>query len=357
VLFFTPGPSQLYPTVKEHINTALDLDITSISHRSDHYKEIHKATVDGLDELLNLNNQYTVFFGGSATEMMERVLQIRLAKHSVHLVNGAFSKRFYQFARAENLDTTVLSKKDGNGFDMPMDEFPEHADVLCLTHNETSTGVVTPLSFIESVKLKSPKLKIILDVVSSIPVIPFNEAAVDCAFFSVQKGFGLPSGLGVLLMKNTFLREVLSVGDLGYGERYHSISSWYKYGCKYQTPETPNVFGIYLLGKIIQDMLAVGIDKIRTDTIHKFNLIKKMVQAHPDLSMFVSLEKFQSPSVSAINVRGGSQRIVSKLMTKGMQIGFGYGRYKMDQIRIANFAAHSIKDIKTLCDAINNEQF
>ena len=357
MLFFTPGPSQLYPTVKKHINTALDLDITSISHRSDQYKEIHKAVVDGLDELLNLNDQYTVFFGGSATEMMERVLQIRLVKHSVHLVNGAFSKRFYQIARAENLDTTIFFRKDGKGFDMPMEEIPGHADVLCLTHNETSTGVITPLTFIESVKLKSPKLKIILDVVSSIPVIPFNAAAVDCAFFSVQKGFGLPSGLGVLLMKNTFLQDVLTADDLGDDERYHSISSWYKYGSKYQTPETPNVIGIYLLGKIIHDMIAVGIDKIRAETMHKFNLIKKMVQAHPDLSMFVGLEKFQSPSVSTISVKGGSQRIVSKLMTEGMQVGFGYGKYKMDQIRIANFAAHSIKDIETLCDAINNEHF
>lgn len=357
MLFFTPGPSQLYPTVKKHINTALDLDITSISHRSNQYIEIHKTAVDGLNELLCLDGQFSVFFGGSATEMMERILQIRLVRHSVHLVNGAFSKRFYQIARAENLTTSIFSRNDGDGFHTPLEDFPEQADILCMTHNETSTGVITPSSLVNSVKSKYPQLKIVLDMVSSVPAIPFDVNHVDCAFFSVQKGFGLPSGLGVLLIKNTYLQDVLTSSDQDRGERYHSISSWNNYGSKYQTPETPNVLGIYLLGKIIQDMIAVGIDKIRTNTMYKFEMIKKMVMTHSDLSMFVQHEKFQSPTVSTINVKGDSHKVVSKLMIKGMQVGFGYGQYKSDQIRIANFPAHSIKDMEKLCDVLGNERF
>ncbi|MDZ7645884.1 MAG: hypothetical protein U5K54_01185 [Cytophagales bacterium] len=40
-------------------------------------------------------------------------------------------------------------------------------------------------------------------------------------------------------------------------------------GIKNQTPETPNALAIYLLGKVVQDLLRRGIQTIRKETEYK----------------------------------------------------------------------------------------
>ena len=47
-IFFTPGPSQLYFTVEEHIKNALKKDILSISHRSKAFKILYQECVENI---------------------------------------------------------------------------------------------------------------------------------------------------------------------------------------------------------------------------------------------------------------------------------------------------------------------
>ena len=72
---FTPGPSQLYFTVEDHVRTAFREGIPSISHRSKQYEAIYKKAVDGLRALLGLPSNYHVLFTGSANEIWERIVQ------------------------------------------------------------------------------------------------------------------------------------------------------------------------------------------------------------------------------------------------------------------------------------------
>jgi phosphoserine aminotransferase len=53
-IYFTPGPSELYPTVRQHMITALDEKVGAISHRSKQFQEIYKTASDNLKTLLNL---------------------------------------------------------------------------------------------------------------------------------------------------------------------------------------------------------------------------------------------------------------------------------------------------------------
>src|SRR5688572_10779529 len=84
---FTPGPSQLYFTIEDHMRTALREGIPSISHRSKQFESIYRETVDGLRELLQLPADYHIYFTGSATEIWERILQNLVIDSSFHFVN------------------------------------------------------------------------------------------------------------------------------------------------------------------------------------------------------------------------------------------------------------------------------
>ena len=74
-VFFTVGPSQLYQTVPQHIQTALDDYIPSISHRGQQFKEIYKNTAESLRQLMDIPSTHHVFFLGSSVEAMERCIE------------------------------------------------------------------------------------------------------------------------------------------------------------------------------------------------------------------------------------------------------------------------------------------
>src|SRR5687768_7439642 len=114
---FTPGPSQLYFTVADHAKQAFKDGIPSISHRSKLFEQISSEATVGLRELLNIPSDFSIFFTASATEAWERIIQNLVEERSFHLVNGSFSKRFYEISAQLNKKALRLEAKEGNGFD------------------------------------------------------------------------------------------------------------------------------------------------------------------------------------------------------------------------------------------------
>ncbi len=347
----TPGPGRLYPTVSAHLREAMETGIPSVSHRSEEYMTIHRNTVDQLKELLDIPHGYHVFFSGSATEWMERIIQNCAAEHSLHFVNGAFSGRFHSIAVELGKKAEKVSVSPGQGFQNLTQPVTPETELICLTRNETSTGVSLPPLTLRELREKYPSVLIALDMVSDVPCIHTPLLQVDCAFFSVQKGFGLPAGLGVLILNDRCLEKSRSLHGSGYYTGgFHSFPSLLKYAEKNQTPETPNVLAIYLLGKICRDMIERGIDRIREDIRFRAETIYSCFDRHHLLSPFVKEQKFRSSTVAVADVSGGSASLIRHLKEKGFTIGAGYGKRKTDQIRIANFPAHSRQDVEKVCE-------
>ena len=137
---FTPGPSQLYYTVEDHMRQAFRNGIPSISHRSKEFESIYADVKNGLHELLGLPTGFYIFFTGSATEIWERSVQNLVEKNSAHFVNGAFSKRYFEIAGQLGKAAFKAEVPLGSGFTESI-TLPEQTELIALTHNETSTGV------------------------------------------------------------------------------------------------------------------------------------------------------------------------------------------------------------------------
>src|SRR5687767_11484217 len=99
---FTPGPSQLYFTAEDHARKAFRDGIPSLSHRSKAFEAISLEATEGLRTLLNIPSNYHLVFCASATEMWERIIQNLVEDSCHHLVNGAFSKKFFETATQLN---------------------------------------------------------------------------------------------------------------------------------------------------------------------------------------------------------------------------------------------------------------
>lgn len=351
--FLTPGPSELYFTVEDHLKTALQENICEISHRSKNFQQIVANTLQALRNLLQIPDDYHIVFTASATEAWERIIQNLSAKHTFHLVNGSFSTKFYDFAVLLQRNAIKYQVSENQGFTLNDFTIPAETELICLTHNETSTGVSMSLEDIYSIRKQNPEKLIALDMVSSAPYPKLDFTQIDTAFFSVQKCFGLPAGLGVWIFNQRCVAKAKELeGNKQIIGTYHTIPTLLANIAKNETPETPNMLGIYLLGKVAEDMNYKTIEVIRKETAYKAALIYQILDKHHKFKAAVE-PKFRSQTV--LVAEGTAQDIkefISKCEKENIIIGTGYGKFKDTQMRIANFPTHSKEVFEKVADIL-----
>lgn len=351
-IFFTPGPAQKFYSYEQHLKNALKKDIPSISHRSNDFQNIFQETVENIKTLLGIPSEYYIFFTSSATEIWERITQNLIIESSHHFVNGSFSKRFYEITKAYQLKSTVTEAGFGEAFDLGI---PVTAELIAITQNETSIGYNFPNDEITHVIESKPTGALVaVDVVSCAPAVALDYSTIDTAYFSVQKSFGLPAGLGVWIVNDKCIEKAEFKEKSGMiTGSYHSIGQLKKYADKYQTPETPNVLNIYLLGKVAQDMLYRGAKQIQNDTIYKSTILYQTMNELDWIEPFIGEKKYRSKTVGVGKLMDKSSvEIINKMKEKKMIVGPGYGKFKNEHIRIANFPTHSKEQMELLVDIL-----
>lgn len=362
-IYFTPGPSQLFPTVIDHFNKAFEENIASTSHRSKQFQEMYQNITDDLKKLLQIPKDYQIFIVGSGTEAIERTIQNCVEKYSFHFVNGSFSKRFFTMSEELGKKPEKYEVAFGEGFTVSdnvhskknvsknlIDQIvPKRTELICFTHNESSTGVMTPFVQIENIAKKFPDTLIAVDIVSSVPYADLKYKMLDVVFFSVQKGFGLPAGLGVIIVSpraikkaKKILQKKKSIGS------YHAFPTMFEFANKNLTYETPPVLEMYIFGKVIADMLTIGIDNIRLETEKKASVLYDFLDTNKSFSPYVLVPQFRSQTIIVVDITKTKTDIKKVLSEKGIIVGSGYGKQKDTHIRIANFPTHSIESIQRL---------
>lgn len=350
-IFFTPGPSQLYTGVSRFIGEALENDLGSISHRSAKFQEVYGEMVSQLRKLLSLPDNFHVFTLGSASESWERIITNLTEPNDTtyHFTNGSFSKKFYSYSKGLGRNAQQLAAPFGEGFNVDEANIPSDTKLIAFTQNETSSGVAVPLEDIYKIREQHPDKLIAVDVVSTLPYPNFDYSKIDTLFFSVQKCFGLPAGLGVWIVNDKCVAkaEELAVNGNLAGP-HNDISSLLKMAKKNQTPSTPNTLEIFLLSKVCEAMNEKGVSVVRKETEEKAQLLSDFVASSENFDFAVKNEAHRSKTVIVAETKKTPKQINDYLAPHQMQIGVGYGDHKVDQVRIANFPATSIEDIKSL---------
>lgn len=364
--YFTPGPAQLYPTVPGHIRQALEDQIGSVSHRSGAFRALYQHLDEGLRQLLSIPASHAILLTASATEVWERVLQNCVEHESFHCVNGSFSRKFYDFAGQLGRYAHLFEKPAGEGFvyeeflnvtetskkQTGKVEIPAYAELVALTANETATGVQMRAADINRLKRSYRSKLFCVDMVSSAPYHDLDYSEVDSAFFSVQKAFGLPAGLGVWIVGESLLHKADNLLAQGHSVgSYHSLPVLYDNYRKFETPETPNVWNIYLLGKVVEDLNRIGIETLRKETDAKARLLYQFLDKTEGFAPAVARPELRSPTVVVADVKH-TPEVLQKAESQGFVIGSGYGKAKDTQIRIANFPATSAGQIEALLQAL-----
>ena len=354
--FFTPGPTQLYPKIGQFMQEGLQEDIGSISHRSNAFKSIYGRVVEGVKGVLGLPDGYRVLFLGSATEAFERIAYNLVRQHSYHFVNGSFSSRFYNYLLAAHKQPVAYEVPFGQIYDLASVNPPQTPELVTFTQNETSNGVAWPMEKIAELRKLFPEALIAMDGVSSLPQPPVDFSIIDTALFSVQKGLGLPAGLGVWLVNEKAVEKAASLKKEGQMiGAHHDLATLVKYGDKNQTAETPNVFLIYLLARVCEDLLQRGMEKVRAEGRQKMQLLYDFVAHQPGLDIYVQEEAWRSETVVVAQTELTSSEVNERLAKHNMMVGQGYKQHKETQLRIANFTSHSVSEVEQLIAILRKE--
>jgi phosphoserine aminotransferase len=187
---------------------------------------------------------------------------------------------------------------------------------------------------------------IAVDTTSSMGGIAFDFSLADVWYGSVQKCFGLPAGLGILLLSGKAKEKVAQLGERG---RYNSLSFMLENAANYQTHYTPNVLGIYLLYRVLQDMDPIA--QVDARLRARMAILEEAVAQSPTFELLVDNVATRSTTVLAVSGTEEAIAAVKKAAEKeGMQLGGGYGPLKASSFRIANFPAITDAEFMRLVD-------
>lgn len=335
MLTFAPGPSKVYDSLPTYLQDAYQEGILSANHRSSAFMNLYQETESLMREKLHMPDDYKLLFTSSATENWEIITQSLVEKASFHIYSGSFGKKWIGFAKHINPATGGIKIEANQAIDVAGLEVSEEFDLIALTQNETANATQVPMSVIGAIKEKYPEKMIAVDTTSSMAGIELDFSLADVWYASVQKCFGLPAGLGMLVLSPKAIEKCASKGESG---RYNSLSFMLENAEGYQTHYTPNVLGIYLLSRVLKDLEEIQhIDA---------NLRERMLQlesciAHTN-SLRMLVDNSETRSVTVLAVAGPEELIATvkkEAEKEGMQLGSGYGPLKPTSFRIANFPA------------------
>lgn len=344
MITFNVGPSKIQPKVRQYLADAYDNNILSISHRSKEFDNFSKAALQLLHQKLNIPLDYTILYTCSATESWEIISQDIITNQSLHFYNGEFGKKWYEYGKYINPKTIGHKFDENTALDLSNYAIDPDVELLAITLNETSTGTQVQPKVIDNIKNTFPDALIAIDTTSCLGGIIIEFEKYDIIYGSVQKCFGLPAGLGLLICSP---RAIAKATKKGVNGRYNSLLKMAEYIKIYQTTYTPNVLGIYLLSKVLNDMPnVVETDKlIKTRASEWYKFIPTLNGCH------LHIDNISTQSDTIITV-GSTVELVAKIKKEaqfaGIELGSGYGVLKNSTFRIANFPAIIQSEIDTL---------
>jgi phosphoserine aminotransferase len=173
--------------------------------------------------------------------------------------------------------------------------------------------------------------------------LPF--ALGDVWFASVQKCFGLPAGLGLMILSPAALERASEIGE---NAHYNSLTVLLEHMKNYQTSCTPNVLGIFLLNRVLHHVPRIEeVDAVLRRRMEQYLSIFPT----PDMKPLVSNSRVRSVTVLAVEAEPEYLAgLKAEAKSKGMLLGSGYGKWKSNTFRIANFPAISTVQTEALME-------
>jgi phosphoserine aminotransferase len=251
---FGCGPSKVRAEQLEHL-VAANAALMGTSHRQKPVKDLVGRVRGGLRELFSLPDAYAVVLGnGGTTAFWDAAAFGLVESRSLHLTYGEFSSKFAQVtADAPFLEQPIVIGAEPG--DAPEPVADPDVDAIAWAHNETSTGVMVPVTR----PAGAGDALVLIDATSGAGGLPVDVGQADAYYFAPQKNFASDGGLWIALLSPTALDRVAALARSDrWIPSFLSIATALENSVKDQTLNTPAVATLFLLADQIEWMLGNG---------------------------------------------------------------------------------------------------
>ena len=356
---FGSGPSRVRAAQLDHL-VGSGRAVMGTSHRQKPVRELVGRVRAGLRDLFDLPEGYEVALGNGGTTAFWDAATAGLVRSTpLHLTYGEFSAKFATATRTAPFlaDPILVEAPPG---DAPAPQGSPSADVLAWAHNETSTGVMVPVT--RPAQATDDQL-VLIDATSGAGGLPVDVSQADVYYFAPQKGFASDGGLWLALFSPTALHRIEEIdrdrpttGPGRWIPEFLSLTTALENSRKDQTYNTPAIATLFLLGDQLDWMLEQGgLDAMVARTSASSGHLYGWAEAHPHATPFVSDPAKRSLVVGTIDFDDevDAAELAATLRANGIVDVEPYRKLGRNQLRVAMFPATDPADVRALTASID----
>ena len=346
---FIPGPVNVTEDVLQKMATPM------IGHRTKEASTLQRGISDKLRKLMYTQNEI-LLSTSSGSGLMEGAVRSCTQKRAAVFSCGNFGNRWFAMAEDNNVPADKFEVEWGNP------NLPEQVDqvlttgkydLITVTHNETSSGIMNPVKEIAEVMKKYTEVIFCVDAVSSLggAKIEVDKLGIDICITSSQKCLGLPPGISLCSISEKALEAARKVKFRG---TYFDLLQIYEYIQKkdYQYPSTPSVSHMFALDYQLDKILKEGLENRFDRHTQMADYVRAWAK---EKFALLAQEEFASNTVTCVkNTREISVGDLNKALgERGFMISNGYGKLKEKTFRIAHMAEATLAEIRELLSLID----
>jgi phosphoserine aminotransferase len=350
---FGCGPSKVRREALAKL--AAQNDLMGTSHRQAPVKDLVARVRNGLGELFGIPDGYEVALGnGGTTAFWDAAAAWLVRERPLHLTYGEFSSKFAKAtAGAPFLADPIVIESDPG--DAPAPVADPQADVIAWAHNETSTGVMVPVTRPD----RSGDSLVLIDATSGAAGLPVDIGESDAYYFAPQKGLASDGGLWLAILSPAAIERIEQLDGAGDGRwqpAFLSLAVALENSRKEQTYNTPALATLFLLAEQIDWLMDGGglefaISRTSASSCHLYGWAESSEAAQP----YVADPAKRSLVVGTIDFAEeiDAAALASTLRANGIVDVEPYRKLGRNQLRIGMFPAIDPADVEALTACID----
>jgi phosphoserine aminotransferase len=351
---FSAGPAVLPEEVlkeaQEHLMTlpAVGMSILEISHRSKTFDDIINQAKADIKKLLNISDDYAVLFlqGGASLQFSMVPMNIMPPKNKADYINtGAWSKKAIKEAKrvgainvAASTEETIFNRIPKQA-ELKLDSDASYAH---FTSNNTIYGTQWQ---------KEPEVgnvPLVCDASSDILCRKVDISKYGIIYAGAQKNMG-PSGVTLVIFKKDLLKRS--------SDELPTMLNYKTHVEKDSLFNTPNTFGIYIIGLVAKWILNLGgLDKMYEKNKQKAELLYNFIDSSG--GYYKGHAEKDSRSVMNITFNLTTEELEKKLIAEALAAGFSglKGHRSVGGLRASIYNAFPPKGVEDLVSFMKDFQ-
>jgi aspartate aminotransferase-like enzyme len=282
---------------------------------------------------------------------MEMAVRAAPPGRILSLVNGAFSARFAEIARACGRDVDVHEVPLGHAPDLDDAERAlarTRYAAITVCHCETSSGVMTDVRSLAERAHRHGALALV-DAVTSVggTECATDAWSLDFVFAGSQKTLALPPGLA-LGVATPALAECARANP-GRG-RYLDVDEYVEFAKKCETPNTPSLALLHALDaqleRIAHEGLPARIARHAAMAAATHAWVGRRRQDGVNVGVLAP-PGHRSPTVSVLTLPEGatSAKVLRAMTGRGYTLGAGFAPFAKTTVRIGHMGDHTVEGV------------